>query len=52
MARLKEKYKSELLPALKSELGRDNPMSIPRLEKIVLSMGLGKAVAEFIRKYL
>lgn len=46
MARLKEKYNAELLPALKTELNRDNPMSIPRLEKIVLSMGLGKAVAE------
>ena len=46
MARLLEKYKQELVPELKQELGRDNGLSIPRLEKIVLSMGLGKAIAE------
>lgn len=46
MARLLEKYKQELVPSLKQELGRDNTFSLPRLEKIVLSMGLGKAIAE------
>jgi large subunit ribosomal protein L5 len=46
MARLKEKYNQELVGTLKTELGRDNLMSLPRLDKIVLSMGLGKAVAE------
>ncbi|MFO0974333.1 MAG: 50S ribosomal protein L5 [Phycisphaerae bacterium] len=46
MARLMDKYKGEVMPALQRELGRPNPMSIPRIEKIVVSMGLGKAVAE------
>lgn len=46
MARLLEKYRQEVVPRLKSELGRDNLMSLPKLEKIVVSMGLGKAVAE------
>ncbi len=44
MARLKEKYEREILPELKKTLGRENPMSIPRLEKIVVNMGVGKAI--------
>jgi large subunit ribosomal protein L5 len=46
MARLLEKYRQDIVPRLKTELGRQNPMSLPKLEKIVVSMGLGKAVAE------
>ncbi len=46
MARLQERYRQEVVPRLKQELGRANPMSLPRLEKVVVSMGLGKAVAE------
>jgi len=46
MARLAERYRKEILPALMKELGRENPMSIPKLTKIVVSTGLGKAVAE------
>jgi len=46
MARLYEKYKNEVLPALQKELGRKNRLSIPRLEKVVVSMGLGKATQE------
>ncbi len=46
MARLLEKYKTEVLPALQKEFGRGNRLSIPKLEKIVVSMGVGKAVAE------
>ena len=46
MARLLEKYRQDVVPKLKSELGRENLMSLPKLEKIVVSMGLGKAVAE------
>jgi len=42
-ARLKEKYLKELKPALQKELGLDNPMAVPRLEKIVVNMGLGEA---------
>ena len=42
-ARLKEKYTKEIKPALLKELGLKNPMAVPRLEKIVLNMGLGEA---------
>jgi len=45
-ARLREKYQKEVLPVLASELGRSNPMHLPRLTKIVVSMGLGKAIGE------
>jgi large subunit ribosomal protein L5 len=44
-ARLKERYVKEVVPALGKELGIDNRMAIPRLEKIILNMGLGEAVA-------
>lgn len=50
MARLQEKFRSEILPELKKELGRDNVMSIPKVTKVVLSAGLGKAVAESTNK--
>jgi large subunit ribosomal protein L5 len=46
MSRLIDKYKNEVLPALQKQLGRTNRLSIPRLEKVVVSMGLGKALAE------
>jgi large subunit ribosomal protein L5 len=42
-ARLKDKYQKEIRPALQKELGLSNPMAVPRLEKIVLNMGLGEA---------
>lgn len=50
MVRLHERYRQEILPQLRQELGRDNVLSLPRLEKIVVSMGLGKAVAESTNK--
>ena len=40
-ARLKEKYDSEVKDALKSELGLENVMQVPRLQKIVVNMGVG-----------
>src|ERR1700753_2566693 len=42
-ARLKEKYQKEIRPSLQKELGLTNLMAVPRLEKIVLNMGLGEA---------
>jgi large subunit ribosomal protein L5 len=42
-ARLKDKYTKEIKPALLKELGLKNTMAVPRLEKIVLNMGLGEA---------
>lgn len=43
MARLKEKYKNEIAPALAKEFEIKNPMAIPRIEKVVVNMGLGEA---------
>ncbi len=43
MARLKEFYWQNVVPALRKELGYDNVMQVPRLEKIVVNMGLGEA---------
>jgi len=45
-ARLEEKYLSELAPQLKARLGYDNIMELPKLRKIVLSIGLGEATQE------
>ena len=42
--RLKERYEKEVLPALMKEFGYGNPMQAPRLEKIVVNMGLGEAI--------
>ena len=42
-ARLKEKYEKEIKQALGKELNVTNPMAIPKLEKIVINMGLGEA---------
>ena len=44
MARLKELYKEEVTPALIKEFGYKNTMQVPRLEKIVVNMGLGEAI--------
>ena len=44
MARLKEKYKDEIAPALAKEFGIENHMAIPKLEKIVVNMGVGEAI--------
>ena len=44
-ARLKERYQKEIAPAIAKEFGIENPMAIPRLEKIVINMGLGEAIA-------
>ncbi len=44
--RLAEKYRSEVAPKLKEDLGLANPMEIPRLTKIVVNMGVGDAAAD------
>ena len=45
MARLRDKYKNDVAPALAKEFEIKNPMAIPRIEKIILNMGLGEASA-------
>jgi large subunit ribosomal protein L5 len=44
--RLKARYREQLLPRLSSELGYANPMQVPRMEKIVVNMGIGEAVKD------
>lgn len=46
MARLQTKYREEIIPNLRKELQRENVHSLPKLVKIVVSMGLGKAIGE------
>ncbi len=48
--RMQEKYVKEVLPALKESLGRVNPHALPRLQKIVVNMGVGEATQE--KKFL
>jgi large subunit ribosomal protein L5 len=46
MPRLKRRYREELVPGLQQELGLGNPMEVPRLEKIVVNMGVGEAARD------
>ena len=48
--RLWERYRDQVLPELANSLGRTNRHSLPRLEKIVINMGVGAAISE--KKYL
>ena len=43
MSRLRERYVKEIVPVLRKEFGYKNPMAVPRLEKIVVNMGMGEA---------
>lgn len=45
MARIREQYKQDVIPALTEEFGYKNVYQVPKLEKIVLNIGLGEAVA-------
>lgn len=44
MSRLKERYIKEIIPAMSKEYGYKNVMAIPKLEKIVINIGLGEAI--------
>jgi len=46
MARLMERYQKEIAPRLAEKFGRKNRLSLPRLEKIVVNMGVGKALQD------
>jgi|TARA_R110002049_G_scaffold208811_1_gene379289 large subunit ribosomal protein L5 len=46
MATLKDKYKSEIVPQLKEQLGLANVMEVPRVTKITLNMGVGEALGD------
>src|ERR1700748_800236 len=46
MARLLDRYQKEIVPHLKTKLGRENVLSLPKLQKIVVNMGVGKALQD------
>ena len=46
MARLLEQYRQEILPRLADQLGEQNPLALPQLSKIVVSMGVGRAIQD------
>ena len=50
MARLKDLYKSKIVPELAREFDYKNPMAVPRMEKIIISMGVGRAAQD--KKFL
>jgi len=43
-SRLNEKHRKDVVPVLKKEFGIDNPMAVPKIEKVVLNMGVGEAI--------
>jgi large subunit ribosomal protein L5 len=45
MSRLKEIYQNEIIPKMRSEFNYKNVMEVPKIEKVVLNMGLGEAIA-------
>src|SRR6476661_10886787 len=44
-ARLRERYQKEVAPQIAKEFGIKNPMAVPRIEKVVVNMGMGEAIA-------
>jgi len=50
MARLRDLYKSKIVTELTSEFGYKNPMAVPRMEKVIISMGVGRATQD--KKFL
>lgn len=46
MSRLLEQYRNEIVPQLRKQLNRENVHSLPRVEKVVVSMGVGKAIQD------
>jgi large subunit ribosomal protein L5 len=46
MARLMDRYQKEIVPQLQERLGRQNVLSLPKLQKIVINMGVGKALQD------
>ena len=50
MARLKDLYKSKIVPELTGEFNYKNPMAVPRMEKVIISMGVGRATQD--KKFL
>jgi large subunit ribosomal protein L5 len=45
MSRMRERYTKDVVPALTKEFGYTNPMAVPKIEKVVINMGLGEATS-------
>ena len=50
MVRLRELYKSKIIPELTKEFSYKNPMAVPQMKKVVISMGIGRATQD--KKFL
>ena len=50
MTRLKELYKSQIIPELTKEFNYKNPMAVPKMSKVIVSMGIGRALQD--KKFL
>ena len=50
MSRLRDIYKSQIMPSLREKFDYKNQMAVPRMDKVIISMGVGKAVAD--KKFL
>ena len=46
MPRLQDKYQDEVIPVLRDRLSKANDLAVPRLEKVVISMGVGEAIVD------
>jgi large subunit ribosomal protein L5 len=46
MTRLEQRYKEEVVPALRKQFGYSSPMAVPRVKKVVVNMGVGEAIAD------
>lgn len=46
MARLQDRFREEIIPAMQKQLDRKNPLSLPRVTKVVVSMGVGQAIQD------
>ena len=46
MSRLRDVYKSKVIPAMQEKYGYKSSMAVPKMDKVVVSMGVGKAIAE------
>jgi len=46
MSRLKEKFEKKIIPELMKELSLKNPMAVPRVERVVINMGIGEALQD------
>ena len=46
MERMQERYKNDVMPALKKQFGYSTPMAIPKVAKVVVNMGMGEAISD------